>query len=213
MTKTKITSARRDDWRQLSADELSPILTCALAAFYENGYHGTSVRDIARRAELTVPALYYHHENKEAILAALLEHGIDHVIELCERALAEAGPAPEARFRNLIEALVLYMSASGKLAAMDAEIRSLGAANHRAYSAKRRVVERLLVAAIEDGVSAGIFHVTSTTGTARALLGMIQAITIWYRPGGRLDPQAVAEQYIDIAEHTVGQQMIAGAGR
>lgn len=61
------------DWRILEPMQLSPILTAALDAFYETGFHGTSVREIARRVGVTVPALYYHHENKEGLLIALLE--------------------------------------------------------------------------------------------------------------------------------------------
>jgi hypothetical protein len=96
------------------------------------------------------------------------------------------------------------MTQHGKLAAMDAEIRSLGDKNRRAYSSKRRVVERMVVGIVEEGVQAGLFRVTSPADTGRALLGMIQAITIWYRPGGRLAAQSVAERYVDIAQHAVG---------
>lgn len=190
--------------RVLEDEPLSPILAAALDSFYEVGYHGTSVRDIARRVGLTVPAIYYHHENKEAILAALLDHAIASVTARCDLAVTTAGADPRARFRNLIEALALYMAQFGKNAAMDAEIRSLGPDNRRAYSAKRRVVEEMMRTTIEDGAQAGLFAVTSPPDTARALLGMVQAITIWYRPGGRLSPQTVAERYVDIAEHTVG---------
>jgi AcrR family transcriptional regulator len=191
-------------WRQVDDHRLSPILAAALDAFYEVGYHGTSVRAIARRAGLTVPALYYHHINKEAILAALLDYSIMSVIERAEQALEEAGPEPDARFRNLIECLVLYMAHHRKSAAMDAEIRALGPENHREYSEKRRIIERMLTGTIESGVRAGLFDVSSPKDTARALLGMIQAVATWYKPGGRISAQTVAQRYLDIAEHTVG---------
>jgi AcrR family transcriptional regulator len=191
------------NWRQPIDRELSPILEAARDCFYEVGYHGTSVRDIARCVGLTVPALYYHHANKEAILAALLDQVLDSVIARCQLALDEAGPDPQARFNNLVEALVLYMTQQGKNAAMDAEIRSLAPESRRTYSAKRRVVERLLLSAIEDGQQSGVFAVTAPPDTARALLGMIQAITVWHRPNGRLSPSTVAQRYLDIAQHTV----------
>lgn len=204
MTRTEPGDAAVTEWRTWAGPELSVILQSALDAFYENGYHGTSVRDIARRAGLTVPALYYHHENKEAILAALLDQSIVAVIARCRAALDEAGEAPEDRFAYLIEALVLYMAHSTKNAAMDAEIRALSDEHRRSYSTKRRTVENMLTAAIKDGLDAGAFSVVSPRDTARALLGMIQAIAVWYRPGGRLAPDAVARSYLDIAQHTVG---------
>lgn len=70
-------------WREPGPLALTPILTAALDAFYDNGYHATSVRDIARRVQVTVPALYYHHENKEALLVELLNRSIDLVTDLC----------------------------------------------------------------------------------------------------------------------------------
>ena len=191
-------------WRLPGGPDLSVILTSAMDAFYENGFHGTSVRDIARRAELTVPALYYHHENKEAILAALLDHSIDLVIDRCRAALHDAGDDPGDRFANLIECLVLYMAHHRKNAAMDAEIRALGDENRKRYSAKRRTVERMLATTVKEGVESAAFSVTSPADTARALLGMIQAIAVWYRPGGRTTPDTVAARYLDIACHTVG---------
>ena len=65
-------------WRTSPTPELSPILSASLDAFSEHGYHGTTVRDIAKRVGVTVPALYYHHENKEGLLFALLDTGIEH---------------------------------------------------------------------------------------------------------------------------------------
>jgi AcrR family transcriptional regulator len=147
------------------------MLSTARDLFYEVGFHGTTVRDIAGRVGVTVPALYYHHSNKEAILAALLDRSIRSVIERCEQALDEAGDDPADRFRNLIECLALYMANHGKSAAMD------------------------------------VFKVTSPPDTGRALLGMIQAITVWFSPGrGRLTASELASRYVDIATHTVGMR-------
>jgi AcrR family transcriptional regulator len=196
-------------WR--SADEISdpltPILGHALDAFFEFGYHGTSVRDIARRAGLTVPALYYHHQNKEAILYRLLDGSISSVIERCRQAVAEAPDEAGARFAAIVECLALYMAQHGKRAAMDAEIRALGTANRRRYAAKRTVIEQLVESAIQEGVDRGAFTVSSPHETTRALLGMIWAITIWYKPGGSMSATDVAASYVDVALHTVGSAL------
>ncbi|WP_375476370.1 TetR/AcrR family transcriptional regulator [uncultured Jatrophihabitans sp.] len=188
----------------MSDDELSPILRSALAAFYEVGYHGTSVRDIARRTGLTVPALYYHHENKEAILYTLLDGSIDLVIDRCRQAVADAPDEPGAVFRNLVGCLARYMVEHGQRAAMDAEIRALGPANRARYAHKRSVVEAMVEDAIVIGVRDHVFTVASPHQTMRALLGMIWAITVWYRPDGTMSAAEVAASYVDIALHTVG---------
>lgn len=192
------------DWRDSPTIELSPILSAALEAFHENGFHGTSVRDIASRVGVTVPALYYHHENKEMILFALLDASIDRLHQLCLAAVAEPVDAPEERFFNLVEGITRYMSKSGRLSYLDAEIRSLTPSRREVYVAKRDAIESMVLSAVEDGVAAGAFAVTSPRDTTRALLGMVQAITTWYRPDGDLSVDDVAVAYRDIAGHTVG---------
>jgi AcrR family transcriptional regulator len=192
-------------WRQADDEHLTPILATARDLFYEVGFHGTTVRDIASRVGVTVPALYYHHANKEAILSALLDRSISNVIARCEQALSEAGEDPADRFRNLIECLALYMANHRKSAGMDAEIRALSPAARKQYSVQRRRVEAMVADTISEGVATGVFDVTSASETGRALLGMVQAITLWFRPdGGRLTASELALRYVDIAERTVG---------
>jgi AcrR family transcriptional regulator len=199
-------------WREADDEELTPILSAARDLFYEVGFHGTTVRDIAGRVGVTVPVLYYYHANKEAILAALLDRSIGSVISRCEQAQAEAGGDPAARFRNLIECLSLYMANHHKSAAMDAEIRTLSPAVRKAYSTQRRRVEQMLADTIEQGMAAGVFEVTSAADTARALLGMVQAITVWFNPRrGHLTAQELAARYVDIASRTVGIRTTAPA--
>lgn len=205
MTWTSNAEAPPGAWRRADDEALTPILSTARDLFYEVGFHGTSVRDIARRVGVTVPAIYYHHANKEAILAALLDRSIRSVISRCEQALAEAGPDPADRFRNLIECLVLYMANHRKSGSMDGEIRALSPVARKQYSAQRRRVEQMLVDTIAQGSATGVFEVASPQETARALLGMIQAVTRWFEPGGgRLSAEELAARYVDIAAHTVG---------
>ncbi len=49
------------------------IKKAALEEFYEKGYGKASLRTICRNAGVTTGALYFHYENKEALLKAILE--------------------------------------------------------------------------------------------------------------------------------------------
>lgn len=191
-------------WRTSQSPPLSAILSAALDAFNEHGYHGTTVRDIAKRVGVTVPALYYHHENKEAILFDLLDGSIGWLTRVCAAALDDAGDDTADRFINLVEALVCYMANSTKLAGLDAEIRSLSPEGRAAYSERRRRIENMLVDTVQAGNRAGLFDVTSPKDTARALLGMFQAVATWYRPDGPISAPLLAHRYVEIAVQTVG---------
>ena len=53
------------------------ILKAALILFDEQGYVQTSLSDIARKAEVTRGAIYWHFDNKEQIVAALAQAQFD----------------------------------------------------------------------------------------------------------------------------------------
>ncbi len=191
-------------WRSVGELELPPIMAAARDAFFEAGYHGTSVRDIARRVGVTVPALYYHFQNKEALLLAILDASLDHLTRMCEAAVAEAGPRPDDRFLNLVECITLYEANAGRTASVDLEARLLSSGPRSAYAKKRKVIEDLLLSVVEEGAEAGLFRSTNPKETTRAILGMLQAIPRWFHADGPLDPQDLAVRYKDICAHTVG---------
>jgi TetR/AcrR family transcriptional regulator len=57
------------------------ILNQAEVLFASHGFAGTSVRDIANRADLTPASLYNHFSNKDALYRAVLERGVQPLIE------------------------------------------------------------------------------------------------------------------------------------
>jgi AcrR family transcriptional regulator len=196
-------SAHRADWRHYTPLELTPVLSAALEVFYEHGFHGTTVRDIARRSGQTVPSLYYHHASKEGAFADLLEFGTREVAWRIEAAVAEAGERSEVQLAYVVEAIALHMTHRVRLAALDQELRHLSPDNRKRYAARRKEIETLLGDIIEAGAEEGMFYVETPRETARAVLGMLQSIARWYHPDGPLTPTDIANRYIDIAMNTV----------
>jgi AcrR family transcriptional regulator len=66
-------SKRSNDTNESAPDSKERIATCALELFSEKGFAATSVREIAASVALTVPAMYYHFQSKDGLLAALVE--------------------------------------------------------------------------------------------------------------------------------------------
>jgi TetR/AcrR family transcriptional regulator, cholesterol catabolism regulator len=192
------------DWRDCQPVELSEILRHSSEAFYEHGFHGTTVRDIAARVGVTVPALYYHHENKEAILVAVLEAAIADLQARGEAAIAEAGDDPAAQLANLVESFTLHLTVRARLAALDSEYRYLSADARAPYAELRKANELLTRSVIDRGVEAGVFHVDDTAEATRALLGMLQAIPRWYVDSGPLTPADVASRYVGLSLALMG---------
>ncbi len=186
-------------WREYDELELTPVLRGALAAFREHGYHGASVRDIAARVGVTVPGLYYHHRNKEAMLAALIDLSIQAVTERVRIAMFDAGDDLRKQLANTIEAVVLHMTYHVDFAFLDPEFRYLEEETSRPYADARRAVERCIAGLIDTGVDTGQFAARVPAGTARALVGMCQSVAFWYREDGPKSPKEIASEYAAIA--------------
>lgn len=199
-----VTAEITGQWRQLEDIALTPILSASLEAFYELGYHGTTVREVARRVGVTVPALYYHHDSKEGLLIALLELSTADVLARAHAADADGGDDPVLRLSNVVETIVLRMTQRARLASLEGEVRYLSAENRQRYREVRKGIEQVVLRIVEDGSASGDFDVDDPAETTRALLGMCQSIPRWYHAEGTLTPQEVARKYVAIALKTVG---------
>lgn len=187
------------DWRHSPPPDLSPILRVALERFTRHGYEAASVRMIARDAGVTVPALYYHFQNKQAILAALMDRAMSIVSAHVDGALARAGDDPADRLRAVVEAIVLYMAHYQDIARLESERRSLTEDNLAVYIARRDRIERELRSILEDGCARGVFRTPVPRTCVRAILGMCQAVAGWYRPDGPRSPEEIAEDHVRVA--------------
>jgi len=66
--------------RRRGAQTAERILDAAEAVFAEQGYAGTSLRDVAERVGLRIPSLYNHFPGKESLYTAVLERGVGPVL-------------------------------------------------------------------------------------------------------------------------------------
>lgn len=197
-------AATRADWRNVDQVSLTPILAGALDAFYDHGFHGTTVRDIAGRVGVTVPALYYHFQNKEDIFLSLLKLATEDIAWRVEAAIADAEGDPAVALTNATEAVVLHMTVRNKLATLDADSRYLSEENRAEYAAIRRRVEQSVTDVVKEGVSNGVFRTEDHREAARALLGMWQFIARWYRTDGSATPHEITRRYVTLSLATVG---------
>lgn len=192
-------------WRVYSPQVLPKPLAAALDAFFEHGYHGTTIRDIALRAGLSVPGVYHHYPSKQTLLVALIDAVMDELLARSGQAVAEAGAAPGAQFDALVENLVRFHMFRRKQAFVAAtEIRSLEGAAKPAYVRRRDEQEQMFVSAIERIHRCGQGSGPPAHDCARAVLTMCVGVATWYRPDGPLPPEALVEQYLRFAHGVVG---------
>jgi len=95
--------------QQRSIRTKQKLLDAALQAFSENGFQGTSTRNIAERAGVHHPLITYHFKNKEELWRAAADRIFtDFNRALAAAAEAQAGECPKARMSAMIRAYVHY---------------------------------------------------------------------------------------------------------
>ena len=192
------------DWREFAPLEVLPSLRGAIAVFPRMGYHGATVRDLATAGGITVPTLYYYHGDKQNILFDLLTLGLRELLDRAALARSSVAPNIDREFDRMVEVAVLHVVNRRDLATLDSEIRFLEPDNRMTYMVMRREFEDHLVDIVERGLDAGVFVVAQPKDACRAILGMIQAVTRWYQPGGGMSPPEVAQRHVEAARRIVG---------
>ena len=189
-----------------SADGTSRrILVSALVLFAEQGYHGVSVREIARGAGVRASSMYEYRASKQDLLRELMliGHG-EHQHRLYE-ALAIAGVDSADRMRALVRAHVTFHALYPLLArACNRDFDVLDPASLEDVVKVRRASERLIYAAVEAGIEAGRFHVPDAWLASAAIGGMGIRVSEWFGPNAGYDVEAVADVYAEYALRLLG---------
>ncbi|GEL20485.1 TetR/AcrR family transcriptional regulator [Pseudonocardia asaccharolytica] len=168
--------------------------------FAERGYHGASIRDIARRAGLSLSALYYWHPSKQSLLAALIEESAQAFFRMCEIALAEAGDDPTERLRAMVAATVEFRVRHRVESNIGArEWRNLEPANRERLDGLRRSATLLWAGIVDEGVARGVFCCEHPDDARRAIEAACNAIAQWYDPRGELGLPDLVARYTAIA--------------
>ena len=181
------------------------LLAAASTEFAAQGYDGTSIRDIAARAGVSLSALYHYYPGKQALLAAILHEGMDDYLARCQAALAAVGPAPQQRLAALVAATVRYR-AERSVASLILinEARALPAEAKAFYRERQREATALFKAAVDDGIKSDIFHTPYPEDARRAVLAACNAVAQWYRPDGEVGLPVLIERYVHLAYALVG---------
>ena len=93
--------------QQRSIRTRQKLLDAALEAFSENGFKGTSTRDIAARAGVHHPLITYHFSNKDRLWRSAVKYVFAEFVGSLQKAQASfAEQCPKARFSEMIRIYV-----------------------------------------------------------------------------------------------------------
>jgi AcrR family transcriptional regulator len=185
------------------------ILEEAVKLFYERGFTGTTLDDIAAELGVTKPFIYTHFRSKVELLAALCKPTIEMSLAAVEKAAATAGTPTERLYHAVVDFTRVVLSRQSNIAIYFREEKSLAPEALAEINALRRNFDHVLTGLLEEGVAAGEFELEDAGLASLAIGGMISWAYTWHRHGGRLKLDELCSKMANMTLHMVGARQRA----
>jgi len=174
------------------------ILDAAAQVFRQKWYNGASMADIASAVNLQKASLYHHVSSKQEILLELLDRALDMLTVRIAPITNKSIPADE-KLRLMIKVYLQSLAENSDLSSVLLfEHRSLDRKSHARHIPNRDRFESLWKDVFIEGVNSKLFICPEYKLAVRGLMGTLNWTLTWYRPGGGLTIEKIADQYADM---------------
>jgi AcrR family transcriptional regulator len=170
------------------------VLDAALKVFYEQGYSGATVQDIADELGILKGSLYHYIDTKEDLLFGLIESVHQAAVGMHDEIMEVEGLAPLDRVRLYVERQVEFNLDHLQLVAVYyQDMERLSEERRALVKARQRENSRFMVGLIKEAQARGE---ADPERDASLLANLVFATIVWtyrwYRPGGRASRKTVA---------------------
>jgi len=167
--------------------------------FYEKGYDGASMQDIAEAVGLTKAGLYHHVSSKDMLLFEIMNYGMD-ILDESVLAKVKDIPDPCEKLRQTILGHIdlVVRARDMEITVILHENRSLKGKMRKEINARKRAyIEYLedLISRVQE--QSGTPPKVSPHIAAFAVLGMINWLYQWYHLEGPIKEEEISRAYVD----------------
>jgi AcrR family transcriptional regulator len=200
MPAPKTPSAKPATERRVPRRRRAEVLDAATRVFHEKGYDATSIQDIADEVGILKGSIYYYISSKEDVLFELLKEVHEQALKAVQEAIKADGDAL-VRIRAFASTLAQFNAEHPqRMGIFLHDFRSLSEPRREEIVRERDRYDRILRRLISQGQEQGVVcsDVDPKLATL-AIMGMINTISQWYRPSGRLKSGYIGSVYADLA--------------
>ncbi|WP_243723042.1 TetR/AcrR family transcriptional regulator [Actinomadura sp. 7K507] len=184
----------------LASQRREHLVRLAAELFAEKGFQATTVRNIADEAGILSGSLYHHFDSKESIVDEILASFFNEVMSAYQAVLDESGNP-----RDTIAGLVRVAFGSlephrAAITVMQNDWNYLRGMDRFSYLTKSEdEVEKMWVDTLSAGQKDGLFRDDLDPKlTYRMIRDTIWVAVRWFKPGGGLNAQGLAEHYLKV---------------
>lgn len=176
------------------------LLAIAAGLFAEKGFKNTTVRDIADAAGILSGSLYHHFDSKESMVDEILQTFQAELFAAYDAVLA-SDEDPRTKIERAVRlSFAAIDQHPHEVAIFQNDAGHLGGFPRFSYLAERNAQSRnVWMTLLTEGVEAGALRQDlDVTLTYRFIRDTVWVAVRWYRPGGGLSHEAIADQYLTI---------------
>ncbi|NLG47582.1 MAG: TetR/AcrR family transcriptional regulator [Gordonia sp.] len=176
------------------------LLGIAGELFADRGLRSTTVRDIADAAGILSGSLYHHFDSKESMVDELLRDFLDSLFASYREIVDANLSATETIRRLVVASFEAIDSRHTAVAIYQNEARQLTGQDRFEYIGERNLEFRTLwESVLRRGVEEGDFRPDLDIDLVyRFMRDTVWVAVRWYRPGGSMTVEQIADQYLSI---------------
>ncbi len=168
------------------------VIRAAGEGFRRQGYHNTSMTEIARLLGLTKTALYYYVKSKEEILFEchiMVYDAMDEVLDTHRK----AGGSGLDKLSIIYTEWVKLLTRDGLSLLTD--VSSLSGEWQQDVLKRRARIERHITRLVKDGIQDKSIRAGDPKLITFFFMGALNWLNAWYDPEGRLDGEDIAQSF------------------
>lgn len=173
------------------------VLSVAVTVFNKHGYEATSMGILAENLGISKSAIYHHVPSKGDLLRLALEEALGSLEAILDEPAASTGRA-DARLEYVLRSTIQVLTEKVPYVTLLLRLRGNTEIERNALERRRafdRQVADLVDAARTEGSLRSDIDPRTTT---RLLFGTINSIVEWYKPGGKLTAEKLADDVLSM---------------
>lgn len=179
-----------------SAERREQLIEIARGLFAERGFEGTSIEEIAARAEVSKPVVYEHFGGKEGLYAVVVDREVRRLLDMMRDSLG--GGTARALLEQAAMALLDYIEASSDGFRILVRDSPVGSASGSFISIISDVASRVEHILVEEFRSRGFDHEHAPM-YAQMLVGMVGTTGQWWLDARQPPKREVAAHLVNLA--------------
>jgi AcrR family transcriptional regulator len=198
------------DQRSKSRDQKrEAVLKTAAQLFCLQGFHNTTLTDIARQLHITKPAIYHYFSSKDDILEACVREALA-ATEGEYKTASQQGTNGRERLQHFMTWYAENMTTVFGMCLVRISEQDLEPKTRDELHAAKQLVGRRIRQLLEQGVADGSIAPCNVKVAVFTIAGALSWVGQWYKPGGRLSPREVAESVVELLTTGLGPRPTAG---